>query len=194
MTPTTTANTFVTFRLLLCSRLRSMSVDLFSEGVWTEHHRGGSVFSFHGNKSLIVCVKHQKFESFRSLQDPLRSSDQERTVSRKVLCGWVWKLDAIFVHVFKLASGCHGKRRGCVVLTRRQLMRNHIFLHNVSAGSLWCQVWPVVLWQQTQFRHGSGILIFLVASFTSVANSNEDHSWVDVSWSCWWERDRRAFP
>ena len=36
---------------------------------------------FHVNKSLIVCVKHQTLESFRNLQDPLRSSDQEGPVS-----------------------------------------------------------------------------------------------------------------
>ena len=86
-----------------------MSVDLFSEGMFAEHHRGGSVISFHGNKSLIVSVKHQTFESFRNLQDPLRSSDQEGSVSGEVFCGWLRKLDAIFVHVFKLASGCYGK-------------------------------------------------------------------------------------
>ena len=96
-------------RTLMDLDLLYMSVDLFSEGVFTEHHRGGSVISFHGNKSLIVCVKHQTFESLRGLQDPFRSSDQEGPDSRKVFCGWLRKLDAIFVHVFKLASGCHGK-------------------------------------------------------------------------------------
>ena len=60
----------------------------------TQHHQGGSVISFHGNKSLIVSVKHHKFESFRNFQDPLRSSDQEGPVSREVFCCWKWAMDA----------------------------------------------------------------------------------------------------
>ena len=158
--------------------------DFIPERMWTWYHSPGCVISFHGNKSLIVSVKHQTFEPFSNLQDPLRSSDQEGPVSGEVFCCWMWKLDAIFVHVFKLASGCHGKWRGYVILTRWQLMWDHIFLYNISVSSLWCEIWPLVLWQQVECPAGSDILVLLVASFTSVANSNQDRRWSFVSWSC----------
>ena len=137
----------------------------------TQHHRGGSVISFHGNKSRIVFVKHQMFEPFSKLQDPLRSSDQEGPVSGEVLCCRKWALDAIFV---KLASGCYGKRRGCFFFTRWQHMWNNFIVHYVSSSALWCEIWPMVLWQQAECWTGSDILILLVASFGSVAKSNEE--------------------